>query len=296
MNRFILSLVIATAVAMPSAADNPVSEITILNSDAQFCYIPSEFSADGKAQLYYENNNDDGSCEFVILDRSFQESKTISVDSNDLIRPIYSNPDILSDYDAHLYLSQTLFNSDRNYEYIRPILTQLNGYYITSGFKIVNDEGLTLQTVNVPQDVLEFCSESGNVYDSFDIWNLNGEYFMFLEYMSHSMYDYETRTIVYKINRSDSGSSVAYIRSLESRMTVSPQVARRNFPVTVTLDENVNYSNVQLIDESGRVVMSTSVNGQTSIQIGTSGLRKGVYIVRAVGDTVSQETCKIIIR
>ncbi len=270
MKKFLLSFTLSTAFAMPLLADNPLLEPVVWDYGLGFDFIPSVFSYDGKTQLLIRD--EDG---FAILDSDFRKSKTILTNSSPVIEPYCKNPELLATDDLDLPLTQTLFNSDSHYEYMLE-----DG---KSGFKIVNDEGRILQTVNFPPDYYDG-------YIEYNLWNINDEYFLFVDTWGSG------DILVYKINRSDSGTPLTYSGKMKSRMAVSPRTARRSMPVTVSLDGDADYSDIQLVDESGRTIMSMPVNGQTSIVIETSSLRSGMYIVRATGDAGEQEACKIIIR
>lgn len=274
MKKFLLSFTLSTAFAMPLLADNPLLEPVVGDYGDGFDFIPSVFSYDGKTQLFIED--EDG---FAILDSDFRKSKTILTNSSSVIWPYYNNPELLAMDETDVPLTQTLFNSDSHYEY----MVEVRESDLISGFKIVNDEGRILQAVSYPQGF------GDSNYVEVNVWNINEEYFLIVNTMSNDM-------LVYKINRSDSGTPLTYSGKMKSRMAVSPRAARRSMPVTVSLDGDADYSDVQLVDESGRTVMSMPVNGQTSVVIETSSLRSGMYIVRATGDSGEHEACKIIIR
>lgn len=198
--------------------------------------------------------------------------------------------------------TQTLFNTDDKYEYLVPILPSDSrdtesidrdgdgqvDYIVTisgacvSGFKIMNETGNTIQTENFPSDFRL------STYDNdVDIWRIGDKYYL--------LFSDADNAIIYRINRSSSGTPVTKLRAIGG-MAVSPRMARRSTPVTVTLDKDMHYSMLQLIDEAGRVAMAEPVEGRPSVQLETSSLKSGMYIVRAIGDLGSQETCKIIIR
>lgn len=198
--------------------------------------------------------------------------------------------------------TQTVFNTDENYEFVYPDYKQST--YVEErdrdgdgeidyretwtenhivGFKIVNDKGVLLSSVTLPASDWDFS-------EGIDLWQTSSGFYMAFYAGSRSS-QYENKTVIYKVE--PESASVKMVNSFEGKMKVSPNVTKRSMPVTVYLNKDEDIDAISVFDTMGRKVMTVPTHGEKQIQLATSALRKGMYIVKA---SDGNEACKIIIR
>lgn len=197
--------------------------------------------------------------------------------------------------DAELTITQTLFNSDDKYEYIRPILQQTSStnefdrdydgevdrittFYEdeTVGFEIVNEDGDVLQSIRF---------ESPKEYVDYVLVTINDKYYFVVEY------DEET-TEWYALTP---GSSTG-LKKVQAPVSVTarPAMAKRHESITIeTTDEEKNRE-VNIVDASGKSVWKQTIPaGQKSIRVNASKLSKGLNVVNVDGK--KEQSVKVIV-
>lgn len=319
---------LSLGIAFGSDFNSPI----VINHEADFRQIPNGLVSSSSPHIYYISSDETFS---VLVDNSFNEIKRFSLNFGTVhysttkrlenvwddtsssykkewtIEENYNNITAInfdfrntifnSQFDNSFYFSQNIFSNDNKYLFVIPDYEQTettyehdtNGdgeidvietIYIgkATGFKIVDENGTTVSTITPP---------AGWDYEYITIFLTEDGHFMIVTGMNE---DYDKITVVYKIN--NESSSVEMVNSIESHMSVNPTLSRRDQPVTVTIDEKSKYTTVDIIDTAGRTVMSVPTSGEQQIQLNTSRLRNGVYIVKASDGKTSQETCKIIVK
>lgn len=203
-------------------------------------------------------------------------------------------------------VTQTFFNSDEKLEYIKPVYELVPGTlnvpyyasmhkndedgkvyaeisrsysYATKGFKIVNEDGVELASVNF--------EESIPYYTSFDIIKLGNQ-----NYLSF----YGPSSIYGHIYSYDKATSNLKMVAKNEGMRVSPTIANRSDMITVELEgENKVNREVRVVNTAGQIVTRTTIPaGQNSVRINAAELSHGLNIVNMNGQQNSN--CKIIIR
>lgn len=198
--------------------------------------------------------------------------------------------------------TQGIFNSDEKYEFIiatREIRSETTEedrdrdgeidykyteyYSIITGFRVVDEQGTVLNSITLP-------SGNWHYFENIDLWKTSTGYY--LAFHGNDNEDESVGiTIIYKV---DSGSaSIKEVNVFEGAMIVKPNITSKSMPVTVYLNENENIDMINIYDTMGRNIMSVPTYGEKKIQIGTSSLNKGMYVVKASN---GNEACKIIIR
>lgn len=211
---------------------------------------------------------------------------------------------------ATLDLSQTLFNNDDTYEYIAPIYTLGNtnvyegdrdydgvtdriSYHYSdymSGFKIVSDNGNTLQTVNMPENT---------ELEEINLYSINDEKYICcstrsLNRNTDDSYDYYS--IFYTITP---GSGTAIKQVGEPMKTkVRPTIADRNETITVELDGNGNgEKEIFVSNAAGQTVYKTKVAaGQKTVKINASGLSRGMNVISVKGSKGKADNNKVFVK
>lgn len=194
------------------------------------------------------------------------------------------------DYDN---MTQTLFNTDEKFEYIRfdydksvetvtwekdrdgdgviDYRTVRRGGKCI-GFSIVQEDGTVLQSVN------------GDFDSNICVWRINGKMYLMME---------ENSTDGYSFFRIDTNASSVKQVAMIPGMRVRPSVADRDAQVTVELEDDA--AEIQVLNAAGQTVKRIPVSdGQRQIVFNARGLNKGVNMVRAKGrNSVSR---KFIVR
>lgn len=208
---------------------------------------------------------------------------------------------------AGIYATQTLFNNDEKWEFLRPIYTE--SVYNTRESDRDNDGEIDYKEITYRDKVkaYEIVSEDGNVLssflvpegDSYDprIVKWDGEvYFGISVEKEISYYNYEEYTVIYSIDKN--ASSVKKIASTPA-MRVSPALAERNSTVNVTLDAETVKNGGELIitDSNGRTISRSHVEaGQTSVPVTTDRMGSGVYNITLTEKGQKVENARIIVK
>lgn len=200
----------------------------------------------------------------------------------------------LYDYGG-LTITQTLFNSDDKYEYIRTIFQQTSSteeydrnydgevdwittYYEdeTAGFEIVNEDGDVLQSIRF---------ESPKEYVDYVLLTINDKYYFVVEY------DEET-TEWYALTP---GSSTG-LKKVQAPVSVTarPAMAKRHESITIETTGDDKNREVNIVDASGKSVWKQTIPaGQKSIRVNASKLSKGLNVVNVDGK--KEQSVKVIV-
>ncbi len=203
-----------------------------------------------------------------------------------------------------IYITQTLFNDDEDYEYIMPIVKvhkadtreedrdgngevdliteRYRGYNV--GFSIKSSNGKTLQTINMENDryyyMIYLFIFNDNKYLGVEACDINGKD--------------DDELVVYPIKQNATGINPL---GAPVKMKVSPRMADRSESFTVELDgESSAEREVVVVNSAGQTVWKRKVPaGQRTVTIGATRLGKGVNVVRVNGGK-GAESCKVIVK
>lgn len=157
-------------------------------------------------------------------------------------------------------LAQTLFNDDKNYEYIQKIKkdNKITGINIVSA-----EDGKILQTINIDLD---------NQSDV-EIYNIAYNYYMALT-------TYDCDIVLFPIGKI--GNSIKSA-SLNNGLKAYPSVVKRNESIKISLDENASKTKIVRIynAEGKELYKSTVPAGVMSLEVTASILSPGINIVSA---------------
>lgn len=217
------------------------------------------------------------------------------------------NIETLSGHDMrYLIASQTLFNSDKNYEYL--VYTfgerQITSSYerdqdydgeidyisqreecVRNGFQIVQDNGNVLASVKI-EDEYELSGV--------DIYEINGKYYICAGLVTKVGYHYFYRFYAFE---KGNATSLQAIRTEHVGIKASPAVARRNEIVSIDLSGVKDARAITLTNSNGQTLKQQRLEqGQRTAVVNTNGLSAGMYIVNVTDGSHTTETCKIIIR
>lgn len=209
--------------------------------------------------------------------------------------------------------TQTLFNNDEKWEFLRPIYTE--SVYNTRERDRDDDGEIDYKEITYRDRLkaYEIVSEDGNVLSSFLVpegdyydprlilWDGETYFGICVEKKIEEDdytedYLYEEYMVIYSIDKN--ASSVKKIASTPA-MRVSPALAERNSTVNVTLDAETVKNGGELIitDSNGRTVGRSHVEaGQTSVPVTTDRMGSGVYNITLTEKGQKVENARIIVK
>ncbi len=203
--------------------------------------------------------------------------------------------------EGDIIVTQTLFNTDEKYEYIRRKYTTYSDRFI--GEDDYDGDGITdTRSFRSGYEYvgIEVVSEDGNVIASFDAGDTDGGDLIIWEGKRYlRFYDYSGEENAYKfyeINPNGSGITRA---SSAAFMHILPAMPKKNTSVTVEFGEESVKKGGQLMitDMNGRTVYRNAVApGETSVRVPLRRMESGVYNVTLTNDGKKMETSKLIVR
>lgn len=201
-----------------------------------------------------------------------------------------------------LVATQTLFNTDAKYEYIRYKQVAYSNH-VGEGWDTDGDAIPDKRNIRSGYECvgIEVVSEDDNVIASFDVggdvedvdlilWE--GKRYFMLDVYNDGNYECQ----IYEINPNGSGITRA---SSAAFMHILPAMPKKNTNVTVELGEESvkNGGQLMITDMSGRTVYCNAVApGETSVQVPLRRMASGVYSVTLMNRGQKIENSKLIIR
>lgn len=218
--------------------------------------------------------------------------------------------------DRYLRVTQTLFNDDDKYEYLRPLYSDglssihmFNSWvsiddtefylpYIVkeyggrcSGFQVVNEDGSVLQTVNFDGSFV-----GGGSSEDTDLIRIHGKlYLVFSGYvLNEANNTMSEATLVYALDRKS--NQIQKVGEHIGNLNVYPRVADRSDQITVELNDNGDIREIQVVNANGQTEVRIPVKeGQKSITIPANQLGRGMNVVNAVGRK-GHQSHKVVVR
>lgn len=265
--------------------------------------IPPQFVSGNKTILYIneylEENEHSEQRQFTIYDDTFsvlnsfsiQNSQSITDDHGNIHTPYTMSLNLIANEfpndDYSFELTQTLFNNDKDFEYVVEKLKIVQGednyqHVVTSGFKVMSQNGKTIAEIDFPDNF----AGSSYVDDPYVYITTAGTYLCFENYIG---------AIIYKV---DSNTSTIKEVKTTRKVNVNPTTPRRGTPVNVILGEPIeNDCKLSVISSTGRTAIVQNLKaGDTQAVINTDRLGSGVYVVVVDNGKTKREATKIVVR
>lgn len=236
----------------------------------------------------------------------------------------------LNDWNGGVYLpfSQTFFNDDEAFEYVRFKAEVAEGgesnfisltedsqspekilFGITptdrdgdgevdnkrtifgvhySGMEVVNEKGEALYTFPMPDNALG--------KPSVQFFKSDNSILAQIDYKRHDDQGREVHTVrFYRIDKTTGG--VAKVVKEENHIAARPNPASKGTPVVVDLPPSTSERTIRVNAMNGSTVMSLQLESDaTHVSVPTDALPSGIYIITLSDNGQTSETCKIIIR
>lgn len=280
MKRFYL---IAALLSMTLMANAQLQD-TGKSLTERYQYVtPRQFTYGSKLFIYTMTKEGDGEnmkTTFTIYNDDIEKIHSF-VASGDIEDPDFMNYDEYSGPEEGFRISQTLFNTDEKYEYIR-YEYENNSEEKPHGFSIVQEDGTILQTIRSTNEIsnVAILKLNGKLY--LDVAEIIGE---------DSNWGYILTDVFYRIDQK--ANSIKRIDT-PMGMVVRPAIADRNEQITVDLDSDAR--EIQVVNAAGQTVKRIPVGeGERQVTFNTRGLGSGVNVVRATGRN-RQASSKFIVK
>ena len=175
----------------------------------------------------------------------------------------------------YVYYTQTLFNNDNNFEYIKPIYSanpiviQYDYYteeYPIESFDILTENGSVVNTITLEdgylaRPIINMYKFGNKFYINIEVANSESE---------------EREAAWYRIDQQT--QSISRVENVPFK--VFPTLTDRNSDITVQLEEGTNAREIVVVDAMGREVKSVPVQpGQREVKVSTRGLSAGLGFV-----------------
>ncbi len=286
-----LLTVLACIALFSATAQNQINPVeTELSTDDLFeGYIPPVFTNGAYicVQKYYEDetNHQHWYSDTVnVINSNLQVERSFVVDI-DYPEGVYIYDDRplgleFYDFDGNLWpdeiytsYTQTLFNNDNNFEYIKPIysanpivIQQFYDEYHIERFDILTENGSVVNTITLENGYLArpyiYLIKFGN------------KFYIYIEVANSESEKGEAAW--YRIDQQT--QSISRVENVPFK--VFPTLTDRNSDITVQLEEGTNAREIVVVDAIGREVKSVPVQpGQREVKVSTRGLSAGLGFI-----------------
>ena len=263
-------------------------------------FIPKNLVFDNVPYLYglIKNSTDNLDRSIVVYNEKIDLIATIKVNSfkegTDYIignlsdyNSDYYNYDNFAVYSSYsrLYISQTFFNDDKNFELIYSLYDKANSSieetdydgdgiidnkFVSGsriGFIVLSDDGT---------EVFKFKVNDGERLGYIEFFTLGD-----VNYFKIEKYKKDTDEELFSFYRIDkSTSSIKLVK--ETKFKVNPTIADRSDVITVELDDNHQVREMSVVNAAGQVVKRVPVApGQKYVSFSAQGMSQGLNIINA---------------
>lgn len=269
MKQFILFAAALTAMTASAQGET----LTLVNEINFSNYRAIDFCKDGNECFYLTNSDDSNKNIYTIYDKNFSEITTVQDDA-------ISNMQINYEGESTKF-TQTLFNSDDEYEYIAAKQEHLNGYsVITRGFKIMQTNGNCIADINIPETY-------NSVY--FYLWVIGDQRYLDLRISGSESNE---QHYIYKIDSNASNKALTLVKSTKAY----PNPVKQGEPFTISGLKNALGANIFVNNMNGTTVQSSVCNENDKAVINTDKLTSGNYLYSIINNGNTIASGKLIIK
>lgn len=195
--------------------------------------------------------------------------------------------------------SQRLFDNDNKYEYITPTIVESEYKYIR-GISINQDDGTTLATINFNNG-----ERLGSIYPAdndfpIEVLLIDDKAYLLLKLWKD---DENTDTgeleiiRMYSFKMGEISTSIKKIKDIPARMKCSPTLPLKNESIKIDLADMKSPSKLSVVDMNGKVCFTQTIQAnQKNVELSTSGMSAGMYIIRVTDGNKEIDNCRVIIR
>ena len=282
MKKTLLTVLACIALFSATAQNqiNPV-ETELSTDDVSQGYIPPVFT--NGAYICVQKSYDDEttyqtwySDTVNVINSNLQVERSFVVNSDFVEEGMVGRPIPLNFYNftenvspkrIYVYYTQTLFNNDNNFEYIKPIYSANPiSRYTIERFDILTENGSVVNTITL---------EDGYLARPFIyLYKFGNKFYIYIEVANSESEEGEAAW--YRIDQQT--QSISRVENVPFK--VFPTLTDRNSDITVLLEEGTNAREIVVVDAMGREVKSVPVQpGQREVKVSTRGLSAGLGFV-----------------
>lgn len=197
--------------------------------------------------------------------------------------------------------SQKIFDDDNKYEYITPTTIVEDGHdmYI-KGIAIKQEDGTTLATFNFDNgESLRFINQDDRDYP-IEVFLIDNKAYLLLKLLKEDESFFRGRLDIFRMYSFDFGkisTSIKKVRDIPTKMKVVPTLPQKNEVIKVDFTDMKSPSKLSVVDTNGKVCFTQSIqSNQTNLELSTSGMPAGMYIIRVTDGNKEVDNCRVIIR
>lgn len=218
-----------------------------------------------------------------------------------------------------LIVTQSLFNDDDKYEYVRtlrkagatgtdgggntyvvygevsPIETEVTDktVYGICGYEVVSEDGTVVFTIEIDDDDVTYYTGSSDNVNTMVV-KMNGELYFIVTTNSYSSSE-KNKLLVYKLDKATNG-----VKKIETSndINISPRIVSKSQPVNITFSQAASAeSSVLVTSLDGKIMAKRRVNaGEKSISINTARMATGLYNFTVLCKGKVVENGKVIVK
>lgn len=193
--------------------------------------------------------------------------------------------------------TQNLFNDDNAYEYIVASSNDFDG--ATKGISIIQEDGTVLYTITFGEkEVLEAIgSWDRNNATNIEVMHVGEKYYLCLNiHIQDDSWSGSDIKRIYAFERGKISTSIKKVRDIP-HVKVSPTLPQKNENIKIDLADMKSPNKLSVIDTNGKVCFTQTIQAnQKNVELSTSGMPAGIYIIRVTDGNKDVDNCRVIIR
>ena len=170
-------------------------------------------------------------------------------------------------------------------------------YGEAKGFSIVQEDGTILYTMLFGENEVLKASEDNAC--NIEVLEIEGKYYLCLNitiYKNENDWYGTDMKRIYSFERGKISTSIKKVRDIP-QIKVSPTLPQKNETIKVNLGDMKSAQKLYVVDTNGKVCFTQSIQpGQENVELSTSGMPAGMYIIRVSDGNKDVDNCRVIIR